>query len=178
MIEIGTERIALQNRIWIDGWSKWKVQGTTITSATPVSTYGHLYAKDVNGDGVEHIMWHNAENDEEFDLCHPPGGGDTTIIDQTIINEIINNYITNIVNNVNAPSTAGHLHGIQRIMGDGSTTTFELLDFAEYVDVVDDDGIQVDPAVYTLSEDRTQLAFTTAPLTGNVLQFNYVIARI
>lgn len=71
----------------------------------------------------------------------------------------------------------GHLHGLQRVLGDGATTAFNLLDFAEYLLFVSDNGLIVDPTLYALSATRDQVEFTTAPTAAHVLVFSYVIAN-
>lgn len=71
-----------------------------------------------------------------------------------------------------------HLHGIARWVANGSSATFELPDVAEYIESVSDDGIDVDDFIYSLSADRTQLVLDAAPLAGNVIQSEYVIARL
>lgn len=78
------------------------------------------------------------------------------------------------------PSTlaADHLHGLARWTGDGSTTTFELPDFAEYLELVFNGGSAVDPLNITLSDDRSQVTFSSAPTAANVLTATYVVARL
>lgn len=75
-------------------------------------------------------------------------------------------------------SAADHIHGLARWIADGSLTAFELPDFAEYIEFVSDDGAVVDSAIFSLSADRTQLVFDSAPIAANIVQANYVIARI
>jgi hypothetical protein len=176
MIEIGTERIALQNRIWIDGWMKLKGQEVAITDASVPTGYGHLYVKDYDGDGNMHLVFKD-DDDIEYDLCHQ-GGDTTTIIDQSVINNIINNFITQIINNVNSPTTAGHLHGLVRLRADGVVTTFYMWDYMEYLDITTDDGAIVDPTLYTISSTRDSVTFDVAPGDNSILTFNYVIARM
>lgn len=72
----------------------------------------------------------------------------------------------------------GHLHQLFRSLGDGSTTTFELLDFAEYLLLFAVDGLIVDPATLTLSADRTQITFSVAPGAGKVIAGDYVVATV
>lgn len=79
-----------------------------------------------------------------------------------------------------ADSTAsgggGHLHGLMRMLGDGATTTFNLLDYAEYLEHVGVNGAFVDPTTFTLSADRSQITFDAAPGDGHVITMAYVIA--
>lgn len=72
---------------------------------------------------------------------------------------------------------ANHVHGLARWTGDGSTTTFDLPDIAEYVELVSNAGAVVDATTYSLSADGTQVTFDAAPTAANVLQANYVIAQ-
>ncbi len=75
-------------------------------------------------------------------------------------------------------SGGGHLHGLMRILGDGATTVFNLLDLAEYLEHIADNGAIVDPLNVTLSADRSQVTFSAAPTAGHVLALEYVIASI
>lgn len=70
----------------------------------------------------------------------------------------------------------GHIHGLQRMLGDGSTTTFNLLDFAEYLEHVGVNGSFVDPLTFTLSADQSQITFDSAPGAGQVITLEYVMA--
>lgn len=72
----------------------------------------------------------------------------------------------------------GHVHGLMRILGDGATTTFNLLDLAEYLEHVGVNGAFVDPATFTLSADRSQITFDAAPGDGQVVTMEYVIAGL
>lgn len=72
----------------------------------------------------------------------------------------------------------GHLHGVMRVLGDGTTTTFNLLDIAEYIEFVSHHGAVVDPATYTLSADGSQVTFDDTPMEDTVQTINYVIAGI
>lgn len=71
---------------------------------------------------------------------------------------------------------AGHVHGLQRVLGDGATTVFNLLDVAEYLEHVSINGAILDPSLLTLSDDRTQVTFNTAPTDEHVIALEYVIA--
>lgn len=75
-------------------------------------------------------------------------------------------------------SSGGHLHGLMRILGDGATTVFNLLDIAEYLEHIADNGAIVDPLNVTLSADRSQVTFSAAPTAGHVLSLEYVIASL
>lgn len=72
----------------------------------------------------------------------------------------------------------GHVHGLTRMRGDGATTTFNLLDLAEYVEHVAVNGVIVDPLTVTLSADRSQITFDSAPGDGHVITMQYVIAGL
>lgn len=75
-------------------------------------------------------------------------------------------------------SSGGHIHGITRLVADGVATVFNLSDFAESVDLVSDDGIDVDDNSYTVSADGGQVTFGYTPVAGNVLHLQYVIAGL
>jgi len=73
---------------------------------------------------------------------------------------------------------AGHLHGLTRWIADGVALVYDLPDFAEYVDRVSDDGLEVDPATVGLSVDRDKIEFDAAPGAGSILTAQYVVAQI
>lgn len=73
---------------------------------------------------------------------------------------------------------SGHWHSLTRLLGDGSTTVFNLSDFLEYLDGVYDDGIEVDPQNYTLSADGGQVTMSYTVAAGNVLTFKGVQAAL
>ncbi len=72
----------------------------------------------------------------------------------------------------------GTVIGLDRLLGDGSTTAFNLADVAEYVTCVSDSGSVVDPSIYSLSSTRDQVIFDAAPTAGHVLTFQYVEATL
>jgi hypothetical protein len=74
-------------------------------------------------------------------------------------------------------AVAGHVHGMMRLAGDGSTTAFELFDFAEHLEHVAVDGLIIDPATFALSTDRSQIVFDSAPAATKVIALEYVIAN-
>jgi len=65
-----------------------------------------------------------------------------------------------------------------RVLSDGATTVWNLLDIAEYVERITNAGSELDPAGYTLSSDGSQVTLSAAPTDENVLVFEYVIAGI
>lgn len=75
-------------------------------------------------------------------------------------------------------SGGGHLHGITRLTADGSTTVFNLLDIAEYIELAFDNGSLMDPLNYTLSADGSQIAYAVAPTAAHFIEVNYVIAGL
>lgn len=75
-------------------------------------------------------------------------------------------------------SGGGHLHGLQRVLGDGSTTTFNLLDIAEYLEHIGVNGSFLDPNTFTLSADGSQVTFDAAPTAGHIIAMEYVIAGL
>lgn len=82
-----------------------------------------------------------------------------------------------IASTVTASDVGGHLHGLMRILGDGATTTFNLLDIAEYLEHVGVNGSFLDPATFSLSADRDQIVFDAAPGAGQIVTMEYVIAN-
>jgi hypothetical protein len=80
--------------------------------------------------------------------------------------------------NFSAPISGGHVHGLMRIEGDGATDTFNLLDFAEYLEHVAVAGVILDPLTFALSADRSQIVFDAAPGMGDVVTLEYVIAGV
>lgn len=86
--------------------------------------------------------------------------------------------IGELLSSSSSSGAGGHLHGLERLLGDGATTTFNLLDFAEYLQLVAVDGLIVDPSTYALSADRSQIVFDTAPAAGKVIVITYVIANV
>jgi hypothetical protein len=83
------------------------------------------------------------------------------------------------VGNFGSSSAAGgHLHGMMRVLGDGATTTFDLLDIAEYLEHVGVGGSFQDPNTFTLSSDGSQITFDAAPGDDAVIALEYVIAGI
>lgn len=72
----------------------------------------------------------------------------------------------------------GHLHGLGRWIADGAATTFDLPDVAEYLEIAGDNFLIVDPTIYSLSADGTQLVFDSAPVIDHIITANYVIATV
>lgn len=72
----------------------------------------------------------------------------------------------------------GHLHGLARWSAGSGDYTFELPDIAEYLESAENDGVGIDPLVYSLSGDRTQLILDTALSASHVITAEYVIASI
>jgi hypothetical protein len=75
-------------------------------------------------------------------------------------------------------SGGGTVIGVDRLLGDGSTTTFFLPDVAEYVTAISDAGLIVDPTLFSLASTRDSVVFATAPTAGHVLTFQYVEATL
>lgn len=76
-----------------------------------------------------------------------------------------------------APGGSDHIHGLMRWAADGGATV-DLVDIAEYVEAISDDGSIVDPATYTLSADGSQVTFDAGPAAASVMTAQYVIARV
>lgn len=68
-----------------------------------------------------------------------------------------------------SPYYAIPMQGLYRWTGDGSTTTFELVDILEELSSVHDNSLLVDPLEVALSSDGTQVVFGTAPTAGHVV---------
>ena len=79
------------------------------------------------------------------------------------------------------PDTEGlegeHIHALARWNAGGSDT-FDLPDFAEYLEMVYDNGSAVDQSIVSLSNNRSQIIFDSSPTVGNVIQAEYVIERL
>lgn len=82
---------------------------------------------------------------------------------------------SNVSSGSGSGSAGGHVHGLTRLVADGSTTVFNLLDIAEYLDGAYDDGVRTDALDYTLSSDGSQVTFSYTPVAGNVIELNYAI---
>jgi hypothetical protein len=88
------------------------------------------------------------------------------------------NGIYSVTSATTAMSGGEQLHGLQRVLGDGATTAFDLLDIAEYLEHVGVGGSFRDPATFALSADRSQIVFAAAPTAGDVIAIEYVTATI
>lgn len=86
--------------------------------------------------------------------------------------------IVNSAGGILINSQGGHEHGLQRTIADGVATAFDLLDFADSIINVFDNGLLVDPTLYSLSSDRTQVVFLAAPTATHVIVVNYIIADV
>ena len=81
---------------------------------------------------------------------------------------------------VDAHSSSGggdHVHGIFRVVAVNAQTTYDLPDFAEYIEWISDNGAIVDPNTYSLANNY-QLVLDTAITAAHVIQVNYVELRI
>jgi predicted GH43/DUF377 family glycosyl hydrolase len=74
-------------------------------------------------------------------------------------------------------SSAGQVTTITR-WSSGGGTTFELLDVAEDLTGVFDNGSLVDPFTYSLSSDRTQLVFDSSITAGHIVVAQSIIAQV
>src|SRR5205085_12668036 len=75
-------------------------------------------------------------------------------------------YVDAAVGTGGSVSGGGHLHGLMRVLGDGSTATFDLLDVAEYLEQIAVAGAVHDPVLVTLSADGSRITFSAAPAAG------------
>lgn len=75
-------------------------------------------------------------------------------------------------------SSAGQVLAIMRLLGDGATTVFNLLDYAEWIVQAAIAGAVVDPFEYSLISDGGQIEFDAAPGDGDVIALQYVLAQM
>src|SRR6185436_2800196 len=61
------------------------------------------------------------------------------------------NLIYAAIGHTHEDSSVGHVHGLARWVADGSTTNFDLPDYAAYLEAVSDDGIESDATLFSLS---------------------------
>jgi len=73
-------------------------------------------------------------------------------------------------------ASLGEVEGLARWNADGGTT-FDLPDYAERIMEAVDNGVVVDPLIYSLSSDQGQLIFDTGPTAGHVVICDYVIKQ-
>ncbi len=74
-------------------------------------------------------------------------------------------------------SGAGQVSGIAR-WNSGGGTTFDLPDIAESLLFTTDNGSIVDPLIYSLSSDRTQIIFDSSITAGHIVTADYIIAQV
>lgn len=72
----------------------------------------------------------------------------------------------------------GQVVGVARWAASAAQTNFDLPDVAEQLNIASDNGSIVDPAVYSLSADRTQLVFDSGITAGHVVAAEYIIAQV
>lgn len=72
---------------------------------------------------------------------------------------------------------AGQVTVIARWVSGGGTT-FDLPDVAEYLIDASDDGSEVDPLIYSLSSDHTQLVFDSAITAGHIVTSKYILTQV
>jgi hypothetical protein len=72
---------------------------------------------------------------------------------------------------------AGQVTGLAR-WNSGGGTTFDLPDVAEYLLLASDNGSIVDPTIYSLSSDRTQIVFDSSITAGHIVAANYIVAQV
>lgn len=80
-------------------------------------------------------------------------------------------------NSLSTSGGAGQVVGVAR-WASGGGTTFELPDIAEYLLDASDDGSEVDPLVYSLSADHSQLVFDSAITAGHVVTSKYIVTQV
>lgn len=74
-------------------------------------------------------------------------------------------------------ASAGQIVEIYRWVSGGGDT-FDLPDIAEYILNAFDDGLLVDPLIYSLSSDKTQIVFDSAVTSGHIVGINYIQAQV
>lgn len=73
---------------------------------------------------------------------------------------------------------AGHVHGVARWNGASSQTTFDLPDLASYLESVTLNGLEEDPAVFSLSSDGSQIVLDTALASATTVIAHYVLLNL
>jgi hypothetical protein len=71
-----------------------------------------------------------------------------------------------------------HAHGLMRWNGIAGDDTFDLVDIAEFVESLKLNGLDEDPAVYTLSADGTQIILDDALTSDTLVTANIVMRSI
>jgi hypothetical protein len=72
----------------------------------------------------------------------------------------------------------GHAHGLARFNGASGQTTFDLPDLASQVESLMLNGLEEDPAVYTLSGDGSQIVLDTALASDTLVIVHYVLLNL
>lgn len=88
-------------------------------------------------------------------------------------------YILSVVGGtptyVPSGASSGHVHALERWVASAAQTDFLLPDLAEYLELVSDDGLIVDPQEYTLSADYLTVVFASGRTLGAVIVATYVV---
>jgi len=101
-----------------------------------------------------------------------------TLSDQTDLQDELDNKSDIDHTHDESGGAGGHVHGLARWNGASSQTTFDLPDIWEYVDSVMLNGLEEDPAVYSLSSDGTQIVLDTALSSSTLVIAHGVIAGV
>lgn len=105
--------------------------------------------------------------------------GQTLVREGRINTDILDTRFSNHNNGVSiGDTTVDHLHGMARWNGITGQTNFDLPDISIALDGVQISGSMVDPLIYALSDDGTQIVLDTALASDAVVMSNYLIAMM
>jgi hypothetical protein len=103
--------------------------------------------------------------------------GDVTLSGGTNVSLTQSGQNIDISVNISTSSGAGQISGVSRWVSSGGTT-FDLPDVAEDLLMVFDNGSLVDPLIYSLSSDRTQVVFDSAVTSTHIVVADYIVAQV
>lgn len=176
-------------------------RGTTVTaetsygqsSAVGTSTYyareDHTHGTpslstatpgDIGSSGVAGTGTTPSKNDHVHKGVRSVGkSGDTACYGDVTLSEGSGVSITRSSNDlqISASGGAGQVTETAR-WESGGGTTFELPDIAEHLISAFDNGSLVDPLLYSLSSDRTQIVFDSAITATHVVVADYILAQV
>lgn len=152
-------------------FSRMVVAGVNVTLDYSVPGIVTIDITGTAGSTADFLTW----SDESGTL---PNSRNLVAGTNVTFDDTVPNVRTINVSGSSSPSGGAQLHGLQRLLGDGATTTFNLLDFAEYLEHVGVNGSFADPATFSLSTNRNQIIFAAAPGAGEVITIEYVTATL
>lgn len=121
-----------------------------------------------------------SKNDHAHQGVHSLGkSGDTALYADVTLSEGSGVVITRSSNDLQiaAAGSAGQVTETARWESSGGTT-FDLPDVAEYLLSAFDNGSLVDPLIYSLSSDRTQIVFDSSITSTHIVVAEYVLAQV